>query len=166
MWERFTIPLISLDSSRIQQICVPRFPRTRQRSPYYDKGDHLRDTLKRDAPIWRSPYWDIIVIDDDPECRRPCRQTAVARNVPSLPSSDLPHALAHDGRARSFASLMNMLDSFTLPDPGSATRDVEHLYVRRFQRRTADGRGQAASRSAKVTQEKCMATAAEEEAFD
>lgn len=75
-------------------------------------------------------------------------------------------ATPHDGRARSFASLMNMLDPTTLPDPERYDKkDVEHLYVRRFKKDVmAEVPGSFPER--KVTQEKCKATAAEEEAFD
>ena len=46
-------------------------------------------------------------------------------------------ATPHDGRARSFASLMNMLDPTTLPDPERYDKkDVERLYVSAVSRRT------------------------------
>lgn len=66
MWERFTIPLISLDSSRIQQI-RSEIPANANPFSYYDKVIISIDTLKRDIQYGAAldaSYWDIIVIDE------------------------------------------------------------------------------------------------------
>lgn len=45
-------------------------------------------------------------------------------------------ATPHDGRAKSFASLMNMLDPTAIANPEEYTKDeVKGLCIRRFKRR-------------------------------
>lgn len=90
MWERFTIPLISLDSSRIQQI-RSEIPANANPFSYYDKVIISIDTLKRDIQYGAAldaSYWDIIVIDDT-RMSPTVPSTAVAHSVPSSPN-DLP----------------------------------------------------------------------------
>lgn len=175
MWERFTIPLISLDSSRIQQI-RSEIPANANPFSYYDKVIISIDTLKRDIQYGAAldaSYWDIIVIDEAQNVAdravngRSAQRAKLAKRLASRSDTLIMlSATPHDGRARSFASLMNMLDPTTLPDPERYDKkDVEHLYVRRFKKDVmAEVSGSFPER--KVTQEKCMATAAEEEAFD
>ncbi len=50
-------------------------------------------------------------------------------------------ATPHDGRARSFASLMNMLDPTTLPDPGRYDKKDVRTPVRPPFQEGRDGRG-------------------------
>ena len=175
MWERFTIPLISLDSSRIQQI-RSEIPANANPFSYYDKVIISIDTLKRDIQYGAAldaSYWDIIVIDEAQNVAdraangRSAQRAKLAKRLASRSDTLIMlSATPHDGRARSFASLMNMLDPTTLPDPERYDKkDVEHLYVRRFKKDVmAEVSGSFPER--KVTQEKCKATAAEEEAFD
>ncbi len=96
--------------------------------------------------------------------------------VPSLPN-DLPpvsdtlimlSATPHDGRARSFASLMNMLDPTALPEFQGVydKKDVEHLFVRRLRRSARDGRSVRQLPRTQGDAGEIMATAVEEEAFD
>lgn len=175
MWERFAIPLISLDSSRIQQI-RSEIPANANPFSYYDKVIISIDTLKRDIQYGAAldaSYWDIIVIDEAQNVAdravngRSAQRAKLAKRLASRSDTLIMlSATPHDGRARSFASLMNMLDPTTLPDPERYDKkDVEHLYVRRFKKDVmAEVPGSFPER--KVTQEKCKATAAEEEAFD
>ena len=175
MWERFTIPLISLDSSRIQQI-RSEIPANANPFSYYDKVIVSIDTLKRDIQYGAAldaSYWDIIVIDEAQNVAdraingRSAQRSRLAKRLASRSDALIMlSATPHDGRARSFASLMNMLDPTTLPNPEEYDKkDVEQLYVRRFKKDVmADISGSFPER--KVTQEKCMATEAEENAFD
>lgn len=175
MWERFTIPLVSLDSSRIQQI-RSEIPANANPFSYYDKVIVSVDTLKRDIQYGAAldaSYWDIIVIDeaqnvaDRANNGRSAQRTKLAKRLASRSDTLIMlSATPHDGRARSFASLMNMLDPTTLPNPEKYDKeDVRHLYVRRFKKDImADVSGSFPER--KVTQEKCTATEAEEAAFD
>lgn len=144
MWERFTIPLISLDSSRIQQI-RSEIPANANPFSYYDKVIISIDTLKRDIQYGAAldaSYWDIIVIDEAQNVAdravngRSAQRAKLAKRLASRSDTLIMlSATPHDGRARSFASLMNMLDPTTLPDPEQYDKkDVEHLYVRRFKK--------------------------------
>lgn len=175
MWNRFTIPLISLDSSRIQQI-RSEIPANANPFSYYDKVIVSIDTLKRDIQYGAAldaSYWDIIVIDEAQNVadraidgHRAQRAKLAKRLATRSDTLIMLSATPHDGRAKSFASLMNMLDPTTLPDPENYNKeDVEHLYVRRFKKDViSDVSGHFPD--CKVTQEKCTATAAEEAAFD
>ncbi|KFJ07321.1 SNF2- related helicase [Bifidobacterium thermophilum] len=175
MWNRFTIPLVSLDSSRIQQI-RSEIPANANPFSYYDKVIVSIDTLKRDIQYGAAldaSYWDIIVIDEAQNVadraidgRRAQRAKLAKRLATRSDTLIMLSATPHDGRAKSFASLMNMLDPTTLPDPENYSKaDIEHLYVRRFKQDVfSDVSGNFPDR--KVTQEKCIATAAEEVAFD
>lgn len=175
MWERFTIPLISLDSSRIQTI-RQEIPANANPFSYYDKVIVSIDTLKRDIEYGAaldSSWWDIIVIDEAQNVadrgtgtvkaqRARLAQRLASRSDTLIMLSATPH----DGRARSFASLMNMLDPTTLPDPESYDKeDVRNLYVRRFKKDIRrDVSGNFPER--KVTKVPRRASAAEEHAFD
>lgn len=175
MWERFTIPLVSLDSARIQQIRA-EIPANANPFSYYDKVIVSIDTIKRDIQYGAaldSSYWDIIVIDeaqnvaDRSNTPRKAQRSRLAQRLATRSDTLIMlSATPHDGKARSFASLMNMLDPTTLPDPDNYTKDdVRQLYVRRFKKDVAgDVSGRFPER--KVTQIRCEASALEEEAFD
>lgn len=175
MWERFTIPLISLDSSRIQQI-RSEIPANANPFSYYDKVIVSIDTIKRDIQYGAAldaSYWDIIVIDeaqnvaDRSSGSRKAQRSRLAQRLASRSDTLIMlSATPHDGKARSFASLMNMLDPTTLPDPDNYTKtDIRQLYVRRFKKDViGDVSGRFPER--KVTQIRCEASSVEEEAFD
>lgn len=174
MWDRFTIPLISLDSSRISQVRA-EIPANANPFSYYDKVIVSIDTLKRDIEYGAAldaSYWDIIVIDEAQNVanRGGARRAQRARLAQRLSSrSDtliMLSATPHDGKPQSFASLMNMLDPTALADPENYNKDdIKQLYVRRFKKDvSSDVSGNFPDR--RVTQEQCRATSVEEEAFD
>jgi superfamily II DNA or RNA helicase len=142
-WNRFSIPLTRLDSLGLQRV-RNRIPANHNPFYYYDRSIISIDTLKQDTEYrvyLEQAYWDIIIIDE-------------AHNVAERGSSSLRSRLArllatrsdtlimlsatpHDGKARSFASLMNMLDPTAIADPDNyAKADFSNkgLVVRRFKK--------------------------------
>ena len=147
-WNRFTIPLTRLDSAGIRRV-RSRIPTNHNPFYYYDKAIISIDTLKRDREYrtyLETAYWDIIVIDE-------AHNVAVRGGKGSLRSrlakllasrSDtliMLSATPHDGKARSFASLMNMLDPTAIADPDSYVKEDfrgKGLVVRRFKKDIQD----------------------------
>lgn len=173
MWNRFTIPLVRLDSNRIQKIRAS-LPSNYNPFFYYDKTIVSIDTLKRDVEYrthLEKAYWDIIVIDEAQNvAERGDHQAQRSRLAKLLANrSDtmiMLSATPHDGRARSFASLMNMLDPTAIADPENYTpEDIKGLCIRRFKNDVKDQvNGSFLERQ--VTLEHCHASAQEEHAFD
>ncbi|MEB3186591.1 MAG: DEAD/DEAH box helicase [bacterium] len=139
LWNRFAIPLVKLDSVGLARI-ARELPAHANPFHHHDRVIVSLDTLKQDRAyrthLERS-RWDVIVIDE-------------AHHVAERGSGSQRHRLAtllagisdglillsatpHDGRARSFASLMRMLDPTAIADPDHYTpEDIRGLYVRRF----------------------------------
>ena len=173
MWNRFTIPLVRLDSSRIQKIRAS-LPTNYNPFFYYDKTIVSIDTLKRDVEYrthLENAYWDIIVIDEAQNvAERGDHQAQRSRLAKLLADrSDtmiMLSATPHDGRAKSFASLMNMLDPTAIADPLNYTPDdIKGLCIRRFKKDVKD-QVSGSFLERKITLERCNASAQEEYAFD
>ena len=172
MWNRFTIPLVRLDSHKIQRI-RQELPSNYNPFFYYDKTIVSIDTIKRDIEYrthLEKAYWDIIVIDEAQNVAdRGDKQAQRARLAKLLAErSDtmiMLSATPHDGRAKSFASLMNMLDPTAIVNENDYTPDdIKGLCIRRFKN---DVKDQVSSSfpERKVEIEKCHASPAEEYAF-
>lgn len=173
MWNRFTIPLVRLDSSRIQKIRAS-LPSNYNPFFYYDKTIVSVDTLKRDVEYrthLENAYWDIIVIDEAHNvAERGSQQKQRARLASLLADrSDtmiMLSATPHDGRAKSFASLMNMLDPTAIANPDDYTADdIQGLCIRRFKKDVKDELG-GSNLERNIALERCKASAKEEYAFD
>ncbi len=175
MWEHFTIPLTNLDSSRIQRIRT-EIPANANPFNYFDKVIVSVDTLKRDIEYGSAlddSYWDIIVIDEaqnvadrangKQKAQRARLANRLARRSDAL---IMLSATPHDGSARSFASLMNMLDPTTLPNPNEySPDDIRQLYIRRFKKDiSSDVSGSFPAPH--IVEEEVHATSEEEAAFD
>ncbi len=173
MWNRFTIPLVRLDSSRIQKIRAS-LPSNYNPFFYYDKTIVSIDTLKRDVEYrthLENAYWDIIVIDEAQNvAERGDHQAQRSRLAKLLADrSDtmiMLSATPHDGRAKSFASLMNMLDPTAIADPENYTpEDIKGLCIRRFKKDIKDQvSGSFYERN--ITLERCHASIKEEYAYN
>ena len=173
MWNRFTIPLVRLDSQKIHSIRT-KLPSNYNPFFYYDKTIVSIDTLKRDVEYrthLENAYWDIIVIDEAQNVAdRGDRQAQRARLAKLLAdrsdSMIMLSATPHDGRAKSFASLMNMLDPTAIANPDDYTKeDIKGLCVRRFKKDVKDQiSGSFLER--RVELERCKASAAEEYAYN
>ena len=173
MWNRFTIPLVRLDSSKIQKIRA-NLPSNYNPFFYYDKTIVSIDTLKRDVEYrthLENAYWDIIVIDEAHNvAERGDHQAQRARLAKLLADrSDtmiMLSATPHDGRAKSFASLMNMLDPTAIADPENYTpEDIKGLCIRRFKKDVKD-QVSGAFLERTITLERCKASVKEEHAYD
>ena len=184
-WNRFTIPLTRLDSIGIQRV-RSRIPTSHNPFHYYDKAIISIDTLKQDAEYrtyLEQAYWDVIVIDEAHNVAD--RGGGSARGNASHGRTSLRSRLArllarrsdtlimlsatpHDGRARSFASLMNMLDATAIADPDNYTQEdfsEKGLVIRRFKK---DIRNQVrdAFREREIVRRRFPASAAEEVAYE
>ncbi|MBQ7433826.1 MAG: DEAD/DEAH box helicase [Lachnospiraceae bacterium] len=173
MWNRFTIPLVRLDSRKIHDIRA-KLPSNYNPFFYYDKTIVSIDTLKRDVEYrthLENAYWDIIVIDEAQNvAERGDRQAQRARLAKLLADrSDtmiMLSATPHDGRAKSFASLMNMLDPTAIANPDDyAKEDIKGLCVRRFKKDVKD-QVSGSFLERRIELERCKASTKEEYAFD
>ncbi len=172
MWGRFSIPLTRLDSVGLQRVRA-EIPTHHNPFFYFDRSIISIDTLKQNN--WfrthvEQAYWDVIVIDEahnvatrgGGQSQRARIAKILARNCDSL---ILLSATPHDGKPRSFASLMNMLDPTAIADPDDySADDINGLFVRRFKKHVA---AQLAKRIPKrhIATAKSQASAAEERAF-
>jgi len=171
MWNRFTIPLIRLDSSKIQRIRA-ELPSNYSPFAYYDKTIVSIDTIKRDVEYrthLENSWWDIIVIDEAHNVAERGNQAQRARLAKLLAErSDtliMLTATPHDGRSESFASLMNMLDPTAIANPHDYQKeDIKGLCVRRFKKDIKD-QVFGTFKERIVNIEKCDASAAEESAY-
>jgi len=173
MWNRFTIPLIRLDSKKIHDIRA-KLPSNYNPFFYYDKTIVSIDTLKRDVEYrthLEEAFWDIIVIDEAQNvAERGDRQAQRARLAKLLADrSDtmiMLSATPHDGRAKSFASLMNMLDPTAIANPDDYTKDdIKGLCIRRFKKDVKD-QVSGSFLERRIELERCKASAKEERVFD
>ena len=147
MWQRFTIPLVRLDSVGLQRM-RNTIPANHNPFHYIDRAIISIDTLKQNLEYrhyLEQCHWDIVVIDE-------------AHNVAQRSSNSLRHRLAqllctrcdamlmlsatpHDGKPESFASLIHMLDPTAIPDAKNyAHEDYKSrgLVIRRFKKDVAE----------------------------
>lgn len=149
-WSRFSIPLVRLDSVGIQRVrnIIPS-----NHNPFnsFDRSIISMDTLKNNLEYRNylsQAWWDIIVIDECHNVAARAGDQALSRRarLAQLLSarSDtliLLSATPHDGSARSFASLVKLLDPTAISDPDDYTRDDfsgKGLVVRRFKKDIKD----------------------------
>ena len=180
MWERFSIPLISLDSAKIQRIRRD-LPSNHNPFHYYDKTIVSIDTIKRDSEYrvhLENARWDIIVIDEAHNVAKRGNSNSQRARLADLLSSRsdtliMLSATPHDGSARSFASLMNMLDPTAIPDPDNYTEqdikdngdDIKGLFIRRFKKDIQD-QAMGGFKERHIAEVPCTATPREEAALE
>ncbi|MBM3460275.1 MAG: DEAD/DEAH box helicase, partial [Armatimonadetes bacterium] len=145
-WSRFSIPLVRLDSVGLARV-RDRIPANHNPFNFYEKTIISMDTLKNNLEYrnyLEKAYWDIIVIDecqnvalranDQGSSLRARLARLLARRSDAL---ILLSATPHDGSARSFASLIHLLDRTVIPDPDNYTPDDyrdKGLVIRRFKK--------------------------------
>ncbi len=173
MWSRFTIPLTRLDSVGIQRI-RSRIPTNHNPFYYYDRAIISIDTLKQDTEYrtyLENAYWDIIVIDEAHNVAERDGGSSLRAKLARLLAqrSDtliMLSATPHDGKARSFASIMNMLDPTAIANPDDYTReDIKGLFIRRF-KKDIQNQVEKAFKERQIRQVPCRASVREEAAFD
>ena len=170
LWARFSIPLVRLDSVGLQRVRA-KIPSNKNPFYYYARVIISVDTLKNDAQYrhyLEQCHWDVIVID---ECHNVAntgsdRNRLAALLARTCDSLILTSATPHNGRAESFANLMNMLDPTAIADSSSYTaQDISGLFTRRFKKDIEDQViGQFSERAVKLIQ--VEASEAEEAFFD
>ena len=149
-WSRFSIPLVRLDSVGLARV-RNRIPANHNPFNHFDRSIISIDTLKSNLEYrnyLENAWWDIIVID---ECHNVAarageqglsRRARLARMLATRSDSlILLSATPHDGSARSFASLVSLLDPTAISDPDDYTPgDFRHkgLVVRRFKKDIKD----------------------------
>lgn len=171
LWARFTIPLVRLDSVGIQRVRA-NLPSNVNPFYHFPKVIISIDTLKSDAryrSYLEQCHWDVIVIDEAQHVALRGSKSQRARLAQLLGrTSDaliLTSATPHDGRAESFASLMNLLEPTAIADPSNYTKeDIKGLFVRRFKRDIAAESGDA-FHTRKVTIQRVDASDAEDAAL-
>ena len=172
MWNRFTIPLVRLDSGKIQRVRA-RIPANYNPFYYYDKTIISVDTLKNDLDYrthLENAWWDIIVIDEAHNVAKRGKHSQRERLAKLLANKSdtliMLSATPHDGKSESFASLMNMLDPTAIADDKNyGPKDIDGLCIRRFKKDVQD-QVVGSFKERNITIEKCKASALEEYAFD
>src|ERR1035441_8189677 len=127
LWSRFTIPLVRLDSVGLERV-RSHIPTNANPFHHFDKAIISIDTLKQNSEfrVWADKsYWDVIVIDEAHNVASRGSKHSLRAKLADLLSrrSDtliMASATPHDGKAASFASLMNMLN------PTAIARSEEH----------------------------------------
>jgi ERCC4-related helicase len=142
-WNRFTIPLVRLDSVGLQRV-RNRIPANHNPFHYFDRSIISIDTLKQDIDYrhhLEQAYWDIIIIDEAHNVAERSSHSQRAKLAKLLATrSDtliMLSATPHDGKAESFASLVNMLDPTAIANPSDYAQEDfrdKGLVIRRFKK--------------------------------
>ncbi len=176
LWSRFTIPLTRLDSVGIQRV-RSRIPTNHNPFYYFDRAIISIDTLKQDAEYrtyLEKCYWDVIVIDEAHNVAARGNDAASLSmryrlaNLLKYRSDTLImlSATPHDGKQRSFASLMNMLNPTAIANPDDyGPEDIKGLFIRRFKKDIKDQVAKSFMER-KISVSKSQASSQEETAFD
>lgn len=172
-WQRFTIPLVRLDSVGLQRV-RNQIPANHNPFHYFDRAIISIDTLKQTLEYrhyLEQAYWDIIIIDEAHNVAKRSNNSQRHRLAELLSTrSDtliMLSATPHDGKAESFASLVNMLDPTAIANPSDYSHEDyrdKGLVVRRLKQDVA---GQLAKSfpQREIKLEKINATTAEEAAY-
>lgn len=145
-WSRFSIPLVRLDSAGLAAV-RNRIPANHNPFNYFDRSIISIDTLKNNLEYrnyLENAWWDIIIIDECHNVAARAQESGLSRRArlarllaTRSDSLILLSATPHDGSARSFASLVSLLDPTAISDPDDYTpedfRD-KGLVIRRFKK--------------------------------
>lgn len=173
LWCRFAIPLVRLDSVGLHRI---RQHLPSDANPFYHFNRVIIsvDTLKQHNAFrahLEAAEWDVVVIDEAHNVARRGSGSALRHGIAKVlarrcDAMVMLSATPHDGKAESFASLMNMLDPTAIADPKNYTRaDIDGLFVRRFKADVAAQLGKGFPEPS-VAEGIAAASPAEEAAYD
>lgn len=172
LWTRFSIPLVRLDSEGLKRI-REKVPTNHNPFHHFDQVIVSVDTLKQNNAFrahLEASRWDVIVIDEAHNVAERGTNSQRSRLAKLLSSrSDalvMLSATPHDGRAASFASLMNMLDPTAIANPEKYTPEEIHgLFIRRFKKDIKD-QVSASFPERSIRKLPVPASAAEEHAYE
>lgn len=145
LWSRFSIPLVRLDSIGIARL-RSRIPTNKNPFACYNRIIISIDTLKetRTSTTYRhyleSFPWDIVIIDEAHNCANAGTSNnelahRVCRNAEAV---FLTTATPHNGRPRSFAELIRLLNPAAIRDPENYTaEEIAPYFIRRFKKDVA-----------------------------
>ncbi len=149
-WSRFSIPLMRLDSLGLARV-RNRIPANHNPFNHFDRSIISIDTLKSNLEYrnyLENAWWDMIVIDECHNVAARSGEQGLAKRAKLArllaTRSDtliLLSATPHDGSARSFASLMALLDPTAISDPDDYTPEDfkdKGLVIRRFKKDIKD----------------------------
>lgn len=149
-WSRFSIPLVRLDSLGLARV-RNRIPANHNPFNHFDRSIISVDTLKSNLEYrnyLENAWWDMIVIDECHNVAARAGEQGLAKRAKLArllaTRSDtliLLSATPHDGSARSFASLMALLDPTAISDPDDYTPEDfkdKGLVIRRFKKDIKD----------------------------
>lgn len=149
-WSRFSIPLVRLDSTGLARV-RNRIPANHNPFNHFDRSIISIDTLKSNLEYrnyLENAWWDMIVIDECHNVAARAGEQGLAKRAKLArllaTRSDtliLLSATPHDGSARSFASLMALLDPTAISDPDDYTPEDfkdKGLVIRRFKKDIKD----------------------------
>ena len=130
---------------------VTSFPSNHNPFNYFDRSIISMDTLKNNLEYRNylgTAWWDIIVIDECHNVAARAREQGLSRRArlaqllaTRSDSLILLSATPHDGSARSFASLVSLLDPTAISNPDDYTSADFHekgLVIRRFKKDIKD----------------------------
>lgn len=146
LWARFNIPLVRLDSLGIARLRT-RIPANRNPFSCYNRIVISIDTLKdtKASTSYRhyleSFPWDIVIIDEAHNCANPgtANNTLAHRVCANAEAVILATATPHNGKPRSFAELIRLLDPTAIADLESyEAADIAPFFIRRFKKDVAE----------------------------
>lgn len=145
LWNRFSIPLVRLDSAGIARI-RREIPSNQNPFSYYDKTIISIDTLKQAGAYRRfleDSHWDVIVIDEAHNIAARGKSSLRAKLAETLANKSdsfiLLSATPHDGRKESFASIIRLLDPTAISNVQDYKKeDVRAMVIRRFKKDVRD----------------------------
>ena len=172
-WQRFTIPLTRLDSVGLQRI-ARTIPTNHNPFHHVERAIISIDTLKQSLDYRQhleKCRWDVVVIDEAHNValrsNRSQRHQLARLLCTRCDAMIMLSATPHDGRAESFASLIEMLDPTAIANPKDYEREAfadRGLVIRRLRQDVAD-QMQMRLPERTVARHTVAASTAENEAF-